>query len=96
MDYLALKDLKKTKEFWQRLERERELVITRDGQSSALMISVSPDTLDESVREIRRALFNAAVSRSRVRAALGFKGEPPTRSRIDDLIVASRRERGSG
>ena len=44
MHYLAAKDLKKTRELWQKLADERELVITRDGKPSALMISVSPET----------------------------------------------------
>ena len=68
MNYLAVKDLKKTKELWEKLASERELIITKDGKPSALMISVSPETVDESLREIRRALFSAAVSRVRKRA----------------------------
>ena len=63
MDYLAAKDLKKTKKLWEKLASERKLVITRDGKPSALMISVSPETVEESLREIRRALFSAAISR---------------------------------
>jgi len=47
MDYLAVKDLKKTRELWQKLEEERELVITRDGRPSALIISVTPETVDD-------------------------------------------------
>lgn len=90
MDYLAVKDLKKTKELWQKLDRERELVITRDGQPSALMISVSPETLDESLREIRRALFAAAVSRARKRA----ETDPPDADEIERLVQTSRTERG--
>ena len=68
MNYLAVKDLKKTKELWEKLASERELIITKDGKPSALMISVSPETVDELLREIRRALFSAAVSRVRKRA----------------------------
>ena len=36
MDYLAVKDLKKTRELWAKLASERELVITKDGKPSAL------------------------------------------------------------
>ena len=68
MDYLAVKDLKKTRDLWQKLDRERELIITRDGKPSALMISVSPETVDDALREIRRALFSAAVGRARKQA----------------------------
>ena len=91
MHYLAAKDLKKTRELWQKLADERELVITRDGKPSALMISVSPETVEDSLREIRRALFSAALSRVRRRA--GEEGIP------DDAAIAaeidqSRRDRG--
>ena len=92
MDYLAVKDLKKTKELWQKLEREKELVITRDGQPSALMISVSPETLDESLREIRRGLFAAALSRTRKRA----EENPPDAGALEALIETSRTQRGIG
>ena len=63
MDQLAVKDLKKTRELWEKLAREKELVITRDGKPSALLICVSPETVEQSRRKIRRALFPAAVSR---------------------------------
>jgi hypothetical protein len=68
MSYLQVKDLKKTRELWGRLERDRELVITKDGQPRAIMISVEPDELESSLVEIRRALFSAAVGRVRRRA----------------------------
>ena len=32
MDYMAVKDLKKSRELWEKLATERELVITRDGR----------------------------------------------------------------
>ena len=91
MDYLAVKDLKKTRELWEKLASERELVITRDGKPSALMISISPETVEESLREIRRALFSAAVSRVRKRAS--EEGIPDDAS-IAAEIDQSRKGRG--
>ena len=91
MDYLAVKDLKKTRELWEKLASERELVITKDGKPSALMISVSPETLEESLREIRRTLFSAAVSRVRKRAeTAGMPDDAAIAAEIDQ----SRKERG--
>ena len=90
MEYLAVKDLKKTRELWQKLDKQRELVITRDGRPSAIMIRVSPETVDDSLREIRRALFSAAVGRARKKAA----ADPPIEEEIDKVIRTSRRERG--
>ena len=90
MDYLAVKDLKKTRELWQKLEEERELVITRNGRPSALIISVTPETVDDALREIRRALFSGAVGRVRKKGA----ADPPDDAQIEDLVRTSRRERG--
>ena len=90
MDYLAVKDLKKTRELWQKLEEERELVITRDGRPSAIMISVSPETVDDSLREIRRALFSSAVGRARKKG----EADRPDEKEIEKLFRTSRRERG--
>ena len=91
MDYLTVKDLRKTRKLWEKLASERELVITRDGKPSALMISVSPETVEESLREIRRALFSAAVSRVRKRAETeGIPDDEAIAAEIDQ----SRKERG--
>ena len=91
MDYLTVKDLRKTRELWEKLASERELVITRDGKPSALMISVSPETLEESLREIRRALFSAAVSRVRKQAETeGIPDDEAIAAEIDQ----SRKELG--
>ena len=65
---IAVEDLKKTSEVWDRLASERELVITRDGRPAALMVRVTPETVEESLREIRRARFSGAVNRMRRRA----------------------------
>ena len=91
MDYLAVKDLKKTRELWEKLASERELVITKDGKPSALMISVSPETLEESLREIHRTLFSAAVRRVRKRAET--EGMPDDAA-IAAEIAQSRKKRG--
>ena len=91
MDYLTIKDLKETRELWEKLATERKLIITKDGKPSALMISVSPDTVEESLREIRRALFSAAVSRVRKRAETeGIPDDGAITAEIDQ----SRKERG--
>lgn len=90
MDYLAIKDLKKTKVVRERLEQERELIVTKDGTPFALLVGISPGEVEEAVREIRRALFSAAVVRARRRAA----GRAPTAGEIEKEIKASRAERG--
>ena len=55
------------------------------------MISIPPETVEESLREIRRALFSAAVSRVRRRAD---KQGIPDDAAIAAEIDQSRKDRG--
>jgi hypothetical protein len=48
MSYLAIKDLKKTRMVREKLDRERELVLTKDGVPFALVVGVEPDAVEES------------------------------------------------
>lgn len=89
MGYLSVTDLKRTKALGEQLASEHEIIVTRDGKPMAIMISVDGDTVESSLREIRRALFSAAVSRIRERAA----EDPPDPSMIDAAISAARRDR---
>jgi hypothetical protein len=89
MSYLQVKDLKKSRELWQRLERDRELVITRDGQPRAIMIGIEPDELEAALPEIRRALFSTAVGRVRERAV----NLPKAEKDIGQAIRESRKDR---
>ena len=91
MHYLAAKDLNNTRELCQKLADERNLVITRDDKPSALMISISPETVEDSLREVRRALFSAAVGRVRRRAE---KEGVPDDAAIAAEIDQSRRDPG--
>ena len=61
MDYLAIKDLKQTRVVREKLEKEGELVITKDGKPFAVMVGVEPGDLEHSLQEIRRALFSSVV-----------------------------------
>jgi len=90
MGYLAVKDLKKTRSLREKLEKERELILTKDGQPFALMIGISPDNVEESLNEVRRAMFSTAVMRARQSAIM----TPPTDMEINDEILKSRKNRG--
>ncbi len=90
MNYLAVKDLKKTRELWSSLETEKELIITRDGKPSAIMVSITPEIAEESLIEIRKALFSISLSRTRKKGNL----KPITNREIDSIISESRESRG--
>lgn len=90
MSYLTVKDLKQTRDLWRQLSVERELVITRDGKPCAILVEVNSESCDESLAEIRRGLFSAAVSRIRRKAI----NQPIAGEEVDAAIAESRRERG--
>ncbi len=90
MGYIAVKDLKRSRNLREMLERERELVLTRDGQPFALMVGISPDAVEESLNEVRRAMFSTAVMRARQRAA----SVPANEKEISNAISDSRKDRG--
>jgi len=89
MGYIAVTDLKKTKALGAQLESDREIIVTRDGKPMAIMIGVDGDTVESSLREIRRALFSAAVGRIRERA----NESPPDPAVMESTVRAARRER---
>ena len=68
MTSIAVKDLKRPRELRATLERAREVVVTKDGRPFAIMIGVEPEGADETLREVRRALFSTAVRCARRRA----------------------------
>ncbi len=89
MNYIGVSDLKKSKNVWEMLAREKELVLTRDGRPSALIVEISPEGLEASVAAIRRALFSETVSAVRRRVA----ADPPTELEIAEEIRAARKTR---
>lgn len=89
MSYLQVKDLKKSRELWDRLARERELVITRDGKPCAVLIGIEPDELEAALPEIRRALFSTTVGRVRQRAST----LPMPDKAIHEALLESRSRR---
>jgi antitoxin (DNA-binding transcriptional repressor) of toxin-antitoxin stability system len=68
MTSIAVKDLKRPRDLRDTLEREGEVVVTKDGQPFAIIVGVDPDGADDVLREVRRALFSSAVLRARRRA----------------------------
>ena len=86
MTYMAVKDLKKTREFREKLDAEGELILTKDGKPFAMMVGIDPDRAEESLREVRRALFSSVVLRARRKAS----EQPPTAADIEAEIAATR------
>jgi hypothetical protein len=90
MNYIAIKDLKNTKDLHASLAKEHELVLTRNGTPCALMIEIKPDCLEQSLVAVRKALFATAVSSVREKSSQ----YTITEKEISEEIKQSRKERG--
>ena len=90
MSYIAIKDLKNSRSLREKLKKERELILTKDGQPFGLIIGISADDLEESLREVRRAMFSKAVAKAREKAAVSRIDD----AEIDRAIDKSRKSRG--
>jgi len=95
MRFLTVRDLRlRGREIWRELRAGEEAVLTYNGSPVALLVGVQEARLEETIRLIRQARAQAAVSRMRERAReLGL-------DRMSDEDVAAeirsaRRERRS-
>jgi len=86
MTSIAVKDLKRPRDLRDTLQREGEVVVTKDGQPFAIMVGVDPDGADDVLREVRRALFSSAVLRARRQA----REAPITEGEIEAEVRAVR------
>jgi len=90
MSYIAIKDLKNSRSLREKLKKERELILTKDGQPFGLLIGIEADALEESLKEVRRAMFSKAVARARKKATVSQVND----NEIDEVIAKSRKSRG--
>ena len=91
MTTIAVQDLKRPRELRETLEREQEVVVTKDGCPFAIMISVDPESAEDALCEVRRAMFSSAVLRARRKAS----DLPISEAEIAEEIQSVRRGRQS-
>jgi len=87
MNYIGVSELKNSKSMWEMLQRDKELILTKDGKPGALILPVTPEGVEGTLRAVRRALFSETVSAIRSRV-VGYSS-----SDIDQEISAVRRGR---
>jgi len=75
---------------WRDLKKERELVVTSNGQPIALMIPVNGDGLEETLRGIRRGRLTAAVRKIQEQSVRNGT-DKLTMEQIDEIIQEARR-----
>ena len=90
MRFISVREFRgKSGDVWKELAREQELVITSNGKPIAIVSAVSEETLEDSLRAIRRARAMAAVQvMQRHSAKRGLGSEE-----VLAEIAAARRER---
>ena len=92
MRFISVRDLSiKPKEVWQKV-KEEEMVITSNGKPIALLSAVTEETLERTIRSIRRARALMALEEMQGRAIqLGLNRI--TDSQIESEIRAVRKGR---
>lgn len=69
MKFITVRDLRTTPaQVWKSLPEEKELVITNNGRPIALLTPISGETMEETLREIRRARAITAVQKIQARS----------------------------
>lgn len=64
MKFITVRDLRgRSGQVWNKLAREREVVLTSNGKPIAILSAVSEETLEESLAAVRRARAVAAVEK---------------------------------
>lgn len=93
MEFVSVRDLRvNTGQVWERLEKERDLIVTSNGRPIALMTGISGANLEPVLNAVRRARGEWAIRELRESArARGL--HKMTMEEIDAEIAAVRRER---
>lgn len=91
MDYVTVREFRtRPASVWQRLEAERELVITRNGKPFAVLAYTESNRVEQSLRAIRRARFEEAL-RVQHQRALAAGLDRMSQKEINAEIAAARR-----
>jgi antitoxin (DNA-binding transcriptional repressor) of toxin-antitoxin stability system len=93
MNFVAIKDLKQPRRLKQRLQAEKELLLTSDGRPVAVLVNVDnaedPESLLQSIRDSRSRLALSRIRESARRTGV-FRFAP---EQIDREIAAARKAR---
>ncbi len=95
MKLIAIKDLKQPRQLKERLQAEKELLLTSDGRPVAVLVSVDaaedPEMVIQSIREARSRLALSRVREAAVRSGAANM----TLEQINREIAAARKARRS-
>ena len=93
MEFVTIRDLRlKPGDVWDKLRKQREIILTSNGRPVAVIADVREDDVEETVAALRRARAQAAVSRLRRAAAAGGQ-DRLSAAEIGAEVAQVRRER---
>ena len=77
---------------WKTLTKEKDLIVTSDGKPIALLSAMSDETLDESLRALRRSRAQV-TAKAMQQASAGAGTDQLSLEEINAEIEAARRQR---
>ncbi len=91
MRFVGVRDLRlRPREVWKKLREEGELVLTMNGKPMAVIAEVSEDTLEQTLRAVRRLRFKMSLAAIQTHSV--SKGlDKMSMEEIDAEIAAARR-----
>ena len=93
MKFISVRDLRTSpKQIWKSLRDERELVVTNNGRPIALLTPISDETLEDTVRALRRVRAMNAVQEMQLSSIRTGK-DVPSEEEIEAEIVQTRKAR---
>ena len=94
MKFLSTRELRNRPGFVRELAKNEDLVLTVNGKPIAMLLGVEEDELEETVRAIRQARAQRALSRMRREAAKrGLDKTSPSAIDAEIRAVRSKRKR---
>jgi prevent-host-death family protein len=93
MKFVSVRDLRgRSAAVWRELDREGDLVITRNGKPIAIVSATDEENLEQSLRERRQARAQRAVKQLQERSLRGGR-DKLSRGDIETEITAARKTR---
>ena len=93
MNFVTVRELRgRTSELWDELERHRELIVTHNGKPIAILSATDAESLEASLRNLRRCRAAATLS-SLQRGAERGGLDQLTLNEVDEEIQALRQVR---
>jgi prevent-host-death family protein len=91
MQFVTVRDFRNSsKEIWDKLRRDEEIVITNNGKPTALLLNIPEDNFEETLQSVRQAKAMREFNSMREEAAeRGFLSD----DEIEAEIQAYRREK---